>query len=113
MPIPELEQARVSRALDEFCQRIPMHVRPELTHLYRFEGDAVTLIERRPHFQDRANPTELEFAKFVYSSKHATWSLQWRDRKGRWRPYDGFQSVARFGALLEEVISDPTGVFLG
>lgn len=113
MPIPELEQARVRGALDEFCQRIPMHVRPELTNLYRFKGNSVTLIERRPDFQDRDHHTELEFAKFVYSSKHATWSLQWRDRKGRWHAYDGFQSVARFGALLDEVISDPTAIFFG
>lgn len=36
MPIPELELARVKRALDKFCDRIPMHVRADLTNLYRF-----------------------------------------------------------------------------
>ena len=51
MPIPELELARVTRALDKFCDRIPMHVRADLTNLYRLEGNSVILIERRPYFR--------------------------------------------------------------
>jgi hypothetical protein len=49
MPIPELELARVKRALDKFCERIPMHVRQEPTNLYRLKGNSVVLIERRPY----------------------------------------------------------------
>ena len=57
MPIPELELARVKRALDKFCDRIPLHVRQELTNLYRFKGNSVILIERRPYFLDRVTPS--------------------------------------------------------
>ena len=113
MPIPELELVRVRRALDRFCDRIPVHVRSELTNLYRLKGHAVTLIERRPHYLDRSQHTEHEFAKFVYSPKQATWSLRWRDRNGRWHAYDGLQNRPHFGPLLDEVASDPTGIFLG
>ena len=67
MPIPELELARLKRALDKFCDRIPMPVRAELTNLYRFEGNSVILIERRPYSRDPARHTEHEFAKFVYN----------------------------------------------
>jgi hypothetical protein len=35
--------ARVKRALDKFCARIPLHVRPDLTNLYRFKGNSVVL----------------------------------------------------------------------
>jgi hypothetical protein len=41
MPIPELEQARVERALDKFCDRVPVAIRPELAYEYRFRGNAV------------------------------------------------------------------------
>ncbi len=68
MPIPELELARVKRALDKFCDRIPMHVRADLTNLYyRFKNNSVILIERRPYFRDPTRHTEHEFAKFVYN----------------------------------------------
>ena len=113
MPIPELELARVKRALDKFCERIPTHVRQELTNLYRFRGNAVILIERRPYFRDRSRNTEHEFAKFVYNQQIGSWSLRWRDRNGRWHAYDGFQDVPHFRDVLAEVASDPTGIFLG
>jgi hypothetical protein len=113
MPIPELELARVQRALDKFCDRIPLHVRAELTNLYRVTGNAVILIERRPYFLDRSRHTEHQFAKFVYNQRLGAWSLRWRDRNGRWHAYDGFQDRPHFRELLAEVESDPTGIFLG
>lgn len=113
MPIPELELARVKRALDKFCDRIPVHVRAELTNLYRFKGNSVILIERRPYFRDPTRHTEHEFAKFVYNQRLGGWSLRWRDRNGRWHAYDGFQDRPHFREVLAEVESDPTGIFLG
>jgi hypothetical protein len=113
MPIPELELARVKGALDKFCDRIPMHVRADLTNLYRFKGNSVILIERRPDFRDRTRHTEHEVAKFVYSQRLGAWSLRWRDRNGRWHAYDGFQDVPHFRDVLAEVSSDPTGIFFG
>jgi len=113
MSIPELEMARVKRALDKFCDRIPLHVRPDLTNLYRVKGNSVVLIERRPYFRDRSQHTEHEFAKFVYSPRVGGWSLRWRDRNRRWHAYDGFENVAQFRDVLAEVASDPTGIFLG
>lgn len=35
-----------------------MHVRPDLTNRYRFKGNSVVLIERRPGFLDRSRHTE-------------------------------------------------------
>lgn len=113
MPIPELEQARVERALAKFCDRVPPGARAELVYEYRFSGNAVVLVERRPHFQERGRYTERSFAKFVYSPTVGGWSLKWSDRHGRWHVYDGFQNVAHFRDVLREVEADPTGLFLG
>lgn len=113
MPIPKLELARVTRALDKLCGRIPMHLRAELTNLYRHSGNAIVLIERRPHFVDRSRHTEHPVAKFVYNQRVGSWSLRWRDRNGRWHAYDGFQNVPHFRDVLAEVVADPTGIFFG
>jgi hypothetical protein len=113
MAIPQLELARVERALYKFCDRVPPAVRVELMYEYRFRGNAVVLLERRPHFQDRSRHTEHAFAKFVYSPTIGGWSLKWSDRNGRWHAYEGFQDVPHFRDALREVEADPTGIFLG
>jgi hypothetical protein len=113
MPIPELERRRVERALDKFCDRVPPAIRPELTYEYQFRGNAVVLLERRPHFQDRKRHTEHVFAKFVYSPTVGGWSLKWRDRNGRWHAYEGFKDVTQFRDVLREVEADPTCIFFG
>lgn len=113
MPIPELERARVERALDKFCDRVPEAMRSKLAYQYRFRGHSVVLLERRPHFQDRNRHTEHAFAKFVYSPTVGGWTLKWSDRNGRWHLYEGFQNVPHFRQLLREVEADPTGIFFG
>ena len=113
MPIPRLERARVERALDKFCGRVPAAIRSELEYEYRFRGNAVVLLERRPHFRDRTRHTEQLFAKFVYSQTVGGWSLRWSDRNGRWHAYQGFQDVPHFRDVLREVEADPIGIFLG
>jgi len=113
MPIPELEVARVTRLLDKFSERVPPKIRPELAYIYRFEGNSVVLIERRPHFRDRTRHTEHEFAEFVYSPRVGGWSLRWRDRNGRWHRYEGFENVPQFREVLKEVEGDPTCIFFG
>ena len=113
MPIPELERARVERILDKFCERVPSAIRSKLAYEYRFRGNTVVLVERRPHFQDRSRHTEHEFAKFVYSPSVGGWSLKWSDRNGRWHVYEGFQDVPQFREVLREVEADPTCIFFG
>lgn len=96
MLIPELELAGVKGALDMFCDRIPLHLHPELTNLYRFKGNSVVLIERRPSFRDRTRHTEHEFAKFVYNQRAGRWSLRWRDRNATGTPTMGSRTCPIF-----------------
>ncbi len=113
MPIPELERRRVERALDRFGERVPPEIRDKLSYEYRFSGNAVLLIERRPSFRDPAVFTELAVARFVYSPSAGGWSLRWSDRHGRWHRYEGFENRPTFQELLDEVQRDPTGIFFG
>ena len=113
MPIPELERHRVERALDKFCDRVLPPIRQALTYEYKFRGNAIVLLERRPNFQDPKRHTEHVFAKFVYSPTIGGWSLKWRDRNGRWHAYEGFQDVPHFRDVLREVEADPACIFFG
>ncbi len=113
MAIPDLEKKRVERILTTFCDRVPPHLRPKLTYLFRFRGNAVELYERRPRFDDQSRHTESAFARFRYSPSECFWTLQWRDRNGRWHPYEGFEKVRHIGELVKEVERDPTGIFVG
>jgi hypothetical protein len=113
MAIPELERARVVRALRRFCDQVPVEIRHELVRDFRFERSDVALIERRPHFQDRSRQIEHVVAKFRYNAKRGAWTLFWPDRNSRWHTYDGFEEKRDFGDLLREVERDPTGIFFG
>ena len=103
MPIPKLERARVERALAKFCGRVPEAIRSKLAYEYRFRGNSVVLLERRPHFQDRKRQVEQSFAKFVYSPTVGGWSLKCSDRNGHWHAYEGFEDVPPLPHPLPEV----------
>jgi hypothetical protein len=113
MAIPELERERVARALRRFCERVPLEVRHQLTHDFRFVRSDVELLERRPHFQDKKRQTEQIIAKFRYNARRGCWTLLWSDRNSRWHTYEGFEEKRNFMALLREVERDPTRIFFG
>ena len=73
----------------------------------------MTLLKRRPHFQDASRHSELVIAKFVYSPTIGAWSLKWRDRNERWHPSEGFEQMPHGGDALREVEADAIGIFLG
>src|SRR5687768_5277588 len=100
MAIPELEMVRVRRRLDIFCDRVPPHARDQVWYRWHVRGNQVTVAEQRPAW--RGSPGEItnhELARFVYEPKGNTWMLKWRDRNGRFHPYEGFESVRSFDRL--------------
>jgi hypothetical protein len=113
MAIPELEQARVERALRRFCERVPAEIRHQLAYDFRFVRSDVDLLEHRPHFQNRSRQIEHVVAKFRYNARRGSWTLCWADRNSRWHTYEGFEERRDFADLLREVESDPTGIFFG
>ena len=113
MPIPKLEKERVSRALDGLCDKVPLHVRDQLTHNFRFVRSDVELYERRQNYRERGQFIEHTVAKFRYNAKRGSWTLFWADRNLRWHSYDGFADRRDFLDLLREVEKDPTCIFWG
>jgi hypothetical protein len=111
--IPDLDLKRAQAILEKFCDRVPPAIRSQLVYAFTVRGNAITLVERRPHFKNRDVTTEHPFARFVFDPASHTWSLRWRDRNARFHPYEGFSHVRQFSELVAEVERDPTHIFLG
>jgi hypothetical protein len=48
-----------------------------------------------------------------WSVSRRDWTLFWRDRNQRWHRYDYAAPTAEIATLLNEIDSDPTGIFWG
>jgi hypothetical protein len=112
--IPELEQKRATTRLGKFCERVPSHIRDQLSYHWKIRGNQITLLERRPAWRGEPGEfTDRSFARFQFDPSTHCWMLKWSDRNGRFHPYEGLESVRSFERLVDEVESDPTGIFLG
>lgn len=113
MAVPDLERQRVTRALTRVCDKVPLHVRSQLSHHFRFVGSAVELFERRTGYSDENGPIEHIVAKFRYNARRDSWTLYWSDRNLKWHEYEGFKDRRNVLELIAEVERDPTHIFFG
>lgn len=114
MPIPLDEQSHVASILVDFCERrVPPGIRDQVELLFRFEGQAVLLFEKRPAWRLPGQWVELYVAKFRYYVGRKEWELYCRDRNQRWHRYDLVPPTPKFERLLSEVERDPTCIFWG
>ena len=112
MALSEIDRARVSRRLEAYCEaRVPLHVRNEVRMGFRITGHDVILFEERPAFRPPHEWRESPVAKFTYVGTRKLWRLFCQHRDLRWHEYQRLPSAGEFGILLQEVDSDPTGVF--
>ncbi|WP_092533077.1 DUF3024 domain-containing protein [Amycolatopsis arida] len=103
------------RQIERWCaRRVPDTVREQLRFECRRRGRSVTLVQRRlPWTAEPGSTAEWivhEFAQLRLGDD-GRWSLYWRDRGGRWRPYPGCPSAPSPVPLLEEIDLDPEGRF--
>jgi hypothetical protein len=114
LAIPELEMARVKKRLAAFCDRVPPHARDQVWYDWRVRGNQVTVSEQRPAWNGPPGEITIhEFARFLYDPESNCWMLKWRDRNGRFHPYEGFEKVRSFDRVVDEVDADPTHIFFG
>jgi hypothetical protein len=111
--LPEFVQKSIEAKLSKYCDsKIPVHVRDKLRLEYVIDGQSVTLVERRPHFQNKELWTSCPFAKFTYVKSSNEWKLYCSDQNGKWHNFKNMTSKV-FDDLLEEVERDSTGIFYG
>jgi hypothetical protein len=108
--IPELDLA----AIRDYCEQgVPPEARDQVRVEAHVAQHTVTMIERRPPWRDdAADWSEHPVARLRYTAKSNLWALSWRDRNERWHRYQT-GPVANVRGLLDEIDSDPTGIFWG
>ena len=112
--LPEFEQRLVERLLDRFYdRRLLAHVERQARLAHAIRGNAVTLLEIRPDFDDPTAWVKAPIAQFRFNAASGLWSLYWHDRNRRWQRYEALKATRNFEALLAEVDHDPTSIFWG
>ena len=103
-------------AIRAYCDgRVPAQFLDQLRVEAVVDGNAVTIVERRPPWREDFGPesTTGPVACLRYTHKTATWSLFWRDRNQKWHRYTRIGPSARVTVLLDEIEADPTAIFWG
>lgn len=112
--LPAAEEACARRLLAPLCgAAADPTVAAKLQYAFRFEGPAVLLLERRPHFEPPQDWRESGVAKFRYVKSRAVWQLFCQHRDLRWHVYAPLPEAADLARLVAEVRADPTGIFWG
>ena len=104
------------RAVAAFCEsQISDEVEAELRLEHAVRGSSVTIIERRPAWNDPggSNWSSLKIAQLRYDDQGRRWTLYACDRNERWFAYDDAAPAGDVGALLNEIADDRTGIFWG
>ncbi|HEX9657632.1 MAG TPA: DUF3024 domain-containing protein [Bacteroidota bacterium] len=113
MPLPKAVREEVEPIITEYCaKRVPEHAWRQVKMGFDVRGDAITLFEERPHWQNPDHWIKSPIAKFRYDQKIRKWSLFCADRNSRWHNYQA-KPTTNIQVLLREVDSDPTGIFWG
>lgn len=114
MTIPIIEKTLLEVTLKNYCnKRIPDYIQHKVKLDFKINKNKSTLFEVRPVFNQPDKTVDIKVAQFRYNTKTSFWTLYCRDRNSIWHKYPGVEPTKRLEDLLEEVESDPTGIFWG
>lgn len=113
LPVLTLHLARAK--LTAYCtQKFPPELSDKVKLELETEGDAIILIEARPHFRNHEIWTRLPVARFRYNQGSGTWSLDspHLGNADAWRSYPA-KPERDLGQLIKLLDADNTGAFWG
>ncbi len=114
MAFTDQEIEQYSAQATAYCEhRIPQHVQDRLWMGFLIEGQSITLLEFRPHWQDKSKVTQTPIAKATFVKKTATWKLYWMRQDLKWHRYEPCPTVESFDEFLEVVDADEYCCFFG
>lgn len=113
LPVLTLHVARTKLAA--YCeQKVPAEEREHVRLDFEIDGDALILVESRPHFRRPDTWTNLPVARFRFNPGSGTWALDspLLGNGGQWRPYPA-KPERDLGKLLRLLDADSSGTFWG
>jgi len=112
--LSQFELRLVERLLARFYgRRLLAHVQHQIRLHHTIRGNAVTLFEIRPGFDNSAVWVKTPIARFQFDAATGLWSLYWHDRNRLWRRYADLAATRNLELLITEVDRDPTSIFWG
>ncbi len=115
MTLPVLIRHLAQTKLAAYCARkLPENLRQQVHLDIEFDGDAVSLIEARPHFRHPEQWTRLPVARFCFNPVSRTWTLfsPHFGQHDAWLPYP-VKPERELDKLIELLDSDQSGAFWG
>ncbi|QGU05315.1 DUF3024 domain-containing protein [Corynebacterium comes] len=110
MAKPELDVARIRK----WCAtRVPEHVQEQLRVEALVADRHVTIVERRPPWQEGLEWSTFPVARLRFTMKTGLWSLYWRDRNGKFHLYDRREPTVKVQELLDFLDSHEDPIFWG
>ena len=114
MPLTDLDKKAIDNIVGEYCRnRVPSHLRQEIKLNYSIKGNDVTIIESRPHWQQKDKWTEMPIARFKRHEKSLKWELYCVRANGRWEKYQELKPTKDLKKIVKEIESDPYHAFGG
>ena len=114
MAVPELIQKRIEAQLTAmFDRRLPKQFRNDVKLGFEIGKNVVTLFESRPRYNGPKEWIKIDFARLRYTNASGLWTLYCGDRNGKWHKYQMTKPTRDVSRLIQEVDSDPTGIFFG
>jgi hypothetical protein len=93
---------------------VPAQARNEIRLEVDTRGNAITIVECRPQWDDPAAEwTRSKVAQLRHDPADNTWTLHWSDRNGRWHAYDDLAPSVDLDVFLSAIDDDPASIFWG
>lgn len=110
----DIQQRHIEKLMAPICASpSDPAVRGQLRIAFRVEGQSVVLFESRPAFMPPHEWREEPVAKFTHVKSTGHWKLFCMFRDLKWHGYEPFPKSRALAPLVDEVRSDPTGIFWG
>ncbi len=109
-PLPDLDIEKVQRA----CRRrVPEQLKDEIRLEVTVKGKRVSIHEQRPVWRGAPGDwTSMPIAQLRYEGEEL-WTLYFGDRRGKWTRYFELEPRQPIDVIINEVDTDPTGIFWG
>jgi len=109
-PLPEIDIEKVQRA----CRRrVPDQLKDEIRPEVTGSGRRVSIHEPRPVWRGAPGDwTSMLIAQLRYEGD-GRWTLYFGDRNGKWTQYVDLEPRQPIDIVIDELDTDPTGIFWG
>ena len=112
MPFDNTQRQLIKEIIGCYCeQKVPDDLKDQVRVLYSIKGYTVTIIQSKPSFPGSHLWADCPIARLKYDPRTSSWELYRRNLTGEWQRYTDLKPTRHLQSLIDEIASDPFGVF--